>query len=167
MIGRLRWPLLVIVPAFLVIAFVAGGGIYRIANAGAGQVYVINRFTGSSRLLQPDTDKVVPPEVLARLKARAELTEHGSDEPYVTSTAYFNLYNGSAWTLTDITVSITVSARDGTEIRNREYSLSPTTGSDSCLISHRTGEWAAELGFRAAPAAALDWHVVSGRGYRE
>lgn len=62
---RAKWVIAIVASATVLLgAFLAGGGVYRTVNAGGGRVYIVNRFTGKTR--------VVHGEVVARLKTEAE-----------------------------------------------------------------------------------------------
>jgi len=60
-----RWAAAVVVSAAVLLgAFLGGGGVYRTVNAGGGRVYIVNRFTGKTRVVQGG--------VVARLKTETE-----------------------------------------------------------------------------------------------
>jgi len=142
------------------VALVAGGGVYRTANAGKGEVWVVNRFTGSSRLLSPDADRArrlrpLPPEVLDAIEAEAELWdgEQGLS---------IDLYNGSTWDVRELVVLFDAVFEDGTEMHRRlapPCALAPlTSGSAWCDVGFSWSE---------KPLKEWNWRIESGRGIRE
>ncbi len=129
----------------------------------------IDRFTGqaegltgsgwhSLRNSEPtdSNDETLPPSELAHLDGRCSID----------SLDWINcdLYNGSTWKLSRVTVAIAVHDPKGSEILSRNYDLvmrpyesgSPTENT----------QFHASLGFSVAPPQAWSWRITAAKGSR-
>lgn len=155
---RARWVFAVV--AGLVVlgaAFLLGGGVYRTVNAGNGEVYVVNRFTGSARVLSPNEGlstelTSLPPDVLNALGVDAELWD---GEQWLK----MDVYNGSTWEVSDLVVVLDVAFEDGTDMHRRlavPCHVEPLTSSyTGCNVGFSWSE---------RPLKEWSWQIESGRG---
>ena len=159
---RARWVFGVIAAlVLLAVAFLLGGGVYRTVNAGGGRVYVVNRFTGSERLLgvsaarRSQEVETLPLSAIARLEGSASISG---------DSLYCELYNGSDWDVKELTISVSATLDDGRKLDGRRYNLSKAYA----VGSLESGTWSCNLGlvsgFGPAPISEWSWGIVSARG---
>ena len=142
----------------LAAAFISGGGIYRTVNLGYGEAYVVNRFTGSVRVLSPDEPvdsrlKELPSDALSKLDADASLWSGGEQGLDI------GLYNGSSWALRELVVTLDLSFKDGGKM-HRRYAV-------PCEIRPlSSGSTWCDLGFSPDERGLdrWDWDIHSARG---
>jgi len=136
---------------------------FYIMTNSKGIAYEVDRRTGKTWILlgtskteQTDESTVnrslksIPYTELGKLTGRASLRSYGFSG---------SIYNGTAWTVKEITFRVTVKEKDGTVRWSREYtdkvSIAPKTSKDvyfGVTGAHEFGEWT--------------WDITEARGTR-
>lgn len=107
----------------------------------------VNRLDASIKL--PDSE-------LSKLTGKASITDQRIE---------CDIYNGSNWTVSEVTVKITIKNPDGTEDLTREYRLTPQYIGNCAPLTSRTFD--ADLGFSLKEKQTFSLNIVSAKGTKK
>jgi len=106
-----------------------------------------------------------------RLDASIELPLPDSELSKLTGKASINykriecdVYNGSNWTVSEVTVKIIIKNSNGTEELAREYRLTPKYALAENCASLTSQTFDADLGFSLEEKQTFSWNIVSAKG---
>ena len=145
-------------PALLLLAFFLAGGVYRTVNVGGGRAYLVNRFTGKTVVLRP-TVAALPARERAQLEGRAGLRDYRRID--AAGSFSVSIYNGSSWTVKEITVEIRGMSLDESEVIERTYRIPCDVDSLTRGDCYATVDVVPLLD---SPASGFAWHIVGARG---
>lgn len=131
----------------------------------------IDRFTGKTEILfpegwrttddggnrakaQPQSKQELPAEEIAELTGQGQITADGWVEIEVS--------NGSNWTLSEVTVLVTVSNAHNMQILSRPYQLLPEVYGDHPQSSTK---FHASLGFELAQGQTWSFSITGAKGF--
>jgi len=128
----------------------------------------INRLTGSTEYLlpggwHPATNKGERGTNKEQELPIGELSKLVRGQAVITS-SYLecDTYNGSDWTVSELTVLVTVRGQDGRELLSRKYRLIPSSGSFGGPLEN--SKFFANLGFSLEKGQGWYWEIVAARG---
>lgn len=135
-----------------------------------GQSYPVrvDRITGRTQMLtafgwktlgtEPSADPELPASQLRLLTTDASISSDGRLQ--------CNIYNGSEWDISELTVLVSISDASGAKTMVREYRLSPSTSWHSPAPPLLHTRFSAELGFTLDKGQTWSWSIARARGRR-
>ncbi len=127
-------------------------------NSGSGWYPWIRKQSGATttQTQRDSASRVLPASELAKVTGTLTVTESGR--------AQAEIYNGSNYSIEEITVGIVVKESSGTLVLDRRYVMAPSMYIFGGLKPLSAATFSANVGFRVAPGQQHSWYIVSAKG---